>query len=813
MPSTPITFTLPAAPPPVETDFLNLGQHQRPGRALQVNSRYLTLDGQPWMPVMGEFHYSRCPRAEWLTELRKLAAGGVQVVASYVIWNHHEAEPGQFSWDGQRDLRAFIDLAAQCGLLVYLRPGPWSHAEVRLGGFPHWLPGTGPLRCNDPVYLGHVTRWFGAIGEQVAGRLWAEGGPVIGVQLENEYGLTGPGCGAEHIAELKRIALASGLRVPLYTVTGWPTLDIPAREVLPVSGAYADGFWMGARTALPPSGVFLFNTRRVIGEMGNVDGTPAAGHIDKTHYPFCLAEAGGGMHQAYHRRPVVSPEDVYATTLVQLGSGANLYGYYMYHGGANPVCATGPLNETQASGYPNDVPLWGYDFHAPLGQYGQVRAHWGRLRCLHQFMQAFGAGLAPTEAVLPEDAPLDPADLQRPRLALRGAGDSGFLFVNHHVRHHPLPAMHGLQVRLAGDQGTQTLPEAPFSLHPGSAFIWPVGQRLGAARLRHATVQPLTRWQDAQGRCTWVGFEVTGQPLELVFDAAGLRSLVAEAGRVQRLADRWVVQLPAGGSACSLWLVDEAGTAHHLLVLGEDEAARSLCLTLGGQPRLAIASHPLVQAGDDALQLHRPAHEAATLQIHPAAGLGGTHTADGRWACWQWDATAPAAPQVQATPLRPAGAPPALQWGPHVPWREGPVPLVPDEAAHAAAATWSLQLPAGLQPADGRLLLALDYVGDIARLHADGVLVDDHFFDGDTWWLGLDRFARPDGRWPAFSLSVLPLAEDLPVFLEDAAWQQRRAQATGAALRGLRAALWQTLDLQPLAPAPETAPAAAAATA
>ena len=80
--------------------------------------------------------------------------------------------------------------------------------------------------------------------------------------------------------------------------------------------------------------------------MGNVGGTPPEGRIDAAHYPFFLAEAGGGMHVSYHRRPVLSTDDVAACALVQVGSGANLYGYYMYHGGTNPARG---LEETQAT--------------------------------------------------------------------------------------------------------------------------------------------------------------------------------------------------------------------------------------------------------------------------------------------------------------------------------------------------------------------------------------------------------------------------------------------------------------------------------
>lgn len=780
-----VPITVPSTVPVPETGFLNLGHHPHPTRALTVNSRYLSLDGRPWMPVMGEFHYSRYPQDEWAGELAKLKAGGVDIVASYVIWNHHEPFQGEWRWDGRRDLARFIDLAAQAGLLVYLRPGPWVHAEVRLGGFPDWLAATCEPRSNDPAYLAHVRRLYGQIGQQAKGRLWCDGGPVIGLQLENEYGATGPGRGAEHIAELKRLAIEAGLTVPVYTVTGWPTLDIPPREVLPVSGAYADGFWQGSREALPPSGVFLFNTRRVIGEMGNVDGTPAAGLIDTAHYPFCLAEAGGGMAQSYHRRPVVTADDVYATTLVQLGSGANLYGYYMYHGGTNPVCATGPLNETQASGYPNDVPQWGYDFQAPLGQYGQVRPSWGRLRLLHQFMRDFGDTLAPREAVLPEAGPFDPSDRERPRVALRASGTSvsdveGFVFVNHHVRHHPLPAREGVAIALnTADGGSLRLPsEGGVALRPGAAFIWPVGQRLGAARLRQATVQPMARWTQDGGGIVWTGFSLDGLPAELVFDAAGIASIEVRGGRVERRGDAWHVRLDARDLPRLITLRDVDGIDHRVLVLSERAAAMTAKVRIDGRDRLMWASHPATADEKGVVTMDRPAAEEGWLRLFPADGLAGEHEeAAVTWAAWTWRAEAPLDRALDVRVAQAAGEPPAIQWGPHVPWRDGPVPLVPDESAHAADARWTLTPSASLP--DGRLWLTLELLGDVARLRVDGEVVDDRFCDGSPWTIALDRFRRADGGWPPIELAVLPIAADLPVFLEPEA----RALGGGAALR------------------------------
>src|SRR5215469_18072488 len=158
------------------------------GHTIGMNSRYLIRDGKPWLPVMGEFHYSRVPATEWEQEVLKMKAAGVSIISTYVIWIHHEEIQGQFDWTGSRNLRAFVEICAKHGLYVYVRIGPWAHGEARNGGFPDWLlKATQNTRQNDPVYLFYVKPYYEQIAAQLRGLLWKDGGPVIGIQLENEY--------------------------------------------------------------------------------------------------------------------------------------------------------------------------------------------------------------------------------------------------------------------------------------------------------------------------------------------------------------------------------------------------------------------------------------------------------------------------------------------------------------------------------------------------------------------------------------------------------------------------------------------------
>ena len=393
---------------------LPMGGTNPQGIEITANQRYLTLAGQPWIPVMGEFHFSRYPRERWEEELLKMKAGGITVVATYIFWIHIEEIEGQFDWDGSRDLRAFIELCARHGLYAYPRIGPWAHGECRNGGFPDWLvKACGPeLRTNSPRYLAYVHRFYREISQQLQGLLWKDGGPVIGIQIENELLNNGA-----HIRTLLHKARDLGLDVPIYTMTGWGPAEVPpGDEIIPVFGGYPDAFWdrQTAGWSRDSRKHYFYSNLRDDNTIGaDLNKKSAAGDLSHLeHFPFGTCETGGGMQVAYHRRPVIQAEDVAALAAVKVGSGSNLQGYYMYHGGANPEGKLSTLQESQATGYWNDLPVINYDFQAPLGQYGQVRSSYHALRLLHSFLNDFGARLAPLPMTSPHP---DTRQTGRPR--------------------------------------------------------------------------------------------------------------------------------------------------------------------------------------------------------------------------------------------------------------------------------------------------------------------------------------------------------------------------------------------------------------
>jgi beta-galactosidase len=504
----PMNLTV-ATPPPPPTVAFNMGTARAPdGSTLTLDSRSLFLNGRRWTPVMGEFHYARYPAAAWRGELAKMKAGGIDIVATYVFWIHHEETEGAWNWSGDRNLRDFITAAADAGLKVIVRCGPWCHGEVRNGGLPDWIVARPGVRTDDPAYMASTRKLYTQIATQAAGLLWKDGGPVIGIQLENEYG--GP---ASHLLTLKRLAVELGLDVPLYTRTGWPELQtpMPFGEILPLYGVYAEGFWDRELTPMPGTywAGFHFSTLRADANIANeaLGRRDVQDEADTARYPFLTCEIGGGMMSSYHRRILVDPRDIEAVTLVKLGSGSNSPGYYMYHGGTNPEGKLTSLMESQDSAFTNwnDLPHKNYDFQAPLGAAGQVRPHYHLLRRLHRFLHAFGEKLAGMDTFLPERRPAGKDDVTTLRWSARSDGRRGFVFVNNHERGRTLPDKTSVQFAITLADGSALIfPSEPVNVPSGRRFIWPFNLDLGhGVTLAWATAQPITLRDEGPERTVW----------------------------------------------------------------------------------------------------------------------------------------------------------------------------------------------------------------------------------------------------------------------------------------------------------------------
>lgn len=791
-----IDASSPVAKP--ESGYFHMGASVAPnGERLEINSQYLTRNGMPWLPVMGEFHFTRSPAASWEAELYKMKSAGVNAVATYIIWNHHEEQEGQFNWHGNRDLRRFVQLCRKVGLDVVLRVGPWSHAEVRYGGIPDWMVDSMPTRGNDPQYLRYVERLYGQIAAQVHGQLWKQGGPIIGIQLENEYNLSGAGQGAAHIQTLKMLALKAGLDVPLYTVTGWDGTVYPSGEVTPVFGGYPDEPWGTSTTELPPKETYAFRFgSRVSGDLGaqTVAAAPGTAETDADHTPFLGAEYGAGLPAMYRRRTVVSPDDIASMLPVQLGSGVNLLGYYMFHGGRNPVGGT-TLEESTLSGGYNDTPKRSYDFQAPLGPDGQQRPVLARLKPFHYFLNDFGDRLAPMAVRRPEHVPTDPADLDTPRWSVRSQGDSGFLFFNNHVRQYAMAARKGVRfsIKLPGE--TLVFPSQPFDVPEDGYFIWPFNFDLEGTRLRYATAQPVARLDAGKDGVVFVFAASAGIPVEFGFTADVASVLSAPAARIEHTgSDLRVAHIQPGMSAALTIKRPQARTVT-VLVLSPEQARQLSIGQMGGQRRLVLSEQE-TYFSNGTLELRSAGSAKFRAAIYPqlkrqpqSTSALKTISTDG---VFQVIEAERAERHVDATlsMLRPAQAVPAVQRG-----GLAQAALQPTPESFRSAAAWQISVPRAQLKGLDEAYLQIDFVGDIGRLFAGTRMLDDWYYSGYQWQVGLKQFESLLNQ--PLTLTVLPLRADAPIYIPKESRPDFGGQAQLAALRNVAVVPVYRLGLKP----------------
>ena len=203
---------------------------------------HFALDGKPFQVISGEMHYPRIPRAYWRQELRLAKAMGLNTITTYTFWNLHEPQPGVFDFSGQNDVAEFIREAQQEGLYVLLRSGPYICAEWEWGGYPAWLLRNKNIvvRSTDPAYMKAARDYLKRLGQELAPLQIGNGGPIIGVQVENEYGSFGSD--HEYMKAVKQQLLDAGFtKAMLYTADGADVLDKGSLPELPAAINFGTG--------------------------------------------------------------------------------------------------------------------------------------------------------------------------------------------------------------------------------------------------------------------------------------------------------------------------------------------------------------------------------------------------------------------------------------------------------------------------------------------------------------------------------------------------------------------------------------------
>ncbi|KAL6086492.1 hypothetical protein STEG23_002977 [Scotinomys teguina] len=304
------------------------------------HDRFL-LNGVPFRYISGSLHYFRVPPVLWADRLLKMRMSGLNAIQFYVPWNYHEPEPGVYNFNGSRDLIAFLNEAARANLLVILRPGPYICAEWEMGGLPSWLlrkPNI-HLRSSDPAFLAAVDSWFKVLLPKIYPFLYHNGGNIISIQVENEYG-SYKACDFKymrHLAGLFRALL--GDEILLFTTDGPQGLQCGS-----LPGLYTTIDFGPADNMTK-----LFSLLRKYEPHGPL--------VNSEYYTGWLDYWG----QNHSTRPSVTIAQG-LEKMLELGASVNMY---MFHGGTN----FGYWNGADEKG--RFLPITtSYDYDAPISEAG-----------------------------------------------------------------------------------------------------------------------------------------------------------------------------------------------------------------------------------------------------------------------------------------------------------------------------------------------------------------------------------------------------------------------------------------------------------
>jgi beta-galactosidase len=349
-------------------------QHPQPApRTFAVQDGKFLLNGKPFQIISGEMHYARIPRAYWRERLEMARSMGLNTITTYAFWNVHEARPGVFDFSGNNDIGEFIREAQQLGLFVILRPGPYSCAEWDFGGFPAWLlkDHSVVVRSTDPKFLQPAARWIKRLGRELAPLQVGNGGPILLVQVENEYGSFGKD--HAYMEQIRQMLVDAGFtKCVLYTADGADEVADGSLPDLPV------GINFGG--AEPGAAQKEFAILKKIRPNG----------------PFFNSEFWDGWFDHWggkHGTTNAANEAANLEWMLRQGYSVSLY---MFHGGTS----FGWMNGANSDGKNYEPDVSSYDYNAPLDESGRPTSKYFAFRLLI----ARATGKPPASAPVPEPA-------------------------------------------------------------------------------------------------------------------------------------------------------------------------------------------------------------------------------------------------------------------------------------------------------------------------------------------------------------------------------------------------------------------------
>lgn len=706
------------------------------GVAITMNNYFLIKDGKPWLPVMGEIHYARYTDALWDDAIKKMKSGGLDVVATYCFWIHHEEIEGQFDFTGRRDLRRFVEICKENHLYVLLRIGPFCNGEVRNGGIPDWIRQKSiKSRTNDPVYLQYVRTLYQQYFNQVKGLLYKDGGPIIGIQLDNELN------NADHVRELKRIAREIGFDVPIYTVTGWNNVVIPEKEVLPVQAGYPDDFWSGGVKRNVPNPQYLFMAGIPINTGVGTDVLPVLETYGRrtynpSDYPWMLAELGLGMQWTRQRRPVIDDLDAGALMLVKLAGGANCIGYYMYLGGSNPDGKLTPL------GAGRGMSLVSYDYQGAISEFGELPRKYHVLKLAHYFIQDFGATLAPMIPSMPLKVPSGVEDVNTFRCMVRAEKNSGFLFFNNYQRYVENTDLENIQVEVKLEDATVTIPSKPITIPKNAFGIWPIHLDMNGITLEYATAQLFARIPGSDAD-TYFFFAHEGITPEFSFKTQTVAGINAGKNQVSKNSGQTLVIVSNPGMANTTVIKPHSGRKIRICVLPYELALRTTRIEFRGEPRLVVTDGANVIANQGALDI---------LSSGPSSGC-------------LWMFPSPATLETAGKTLKGSdeGIFRKFSWS----VQQKDISVVLNQVVKEETSRYELSIPANALDDVYDVQLDIDHTCDYLTAKLDNHLIGDWYYIGMHYRPSILHWGRQVlGKTLSFELT--PLTAQTPCFIEEA---------------------------------------------
>ncbi|MCD7806565.1 MAG: beta-galactosidase [Lachnospiraceae bacterium] len=734
---------------PLGEDFKGRNKN---GEELSFSNYYMQKNGVPFFGVSGEFHFSRMSQARWEDELIKMKMGGVNVVSTYVFWIHHEEEEGHFDFEGRRNLRRFVQLCQKHGLYVILRVGPFDHGEVRNGGIPDWMYGKPfEVRKLNDGFLACTKRLYTRIGQEVSGLFFQDNGPIIGVQIDNEYmhssapweittGISNEWIfagdeGEEYMLRLKALAAECGLNPVFYTCTGWGGAVTPA-SMMPLWGGYAYRPWIfySHKGEHPVTEEYLYQDFHNNEAVCTNDFQPAYRPEEK---PYACCEMGGGMTCCYYYRFQYPYKSVDAMANIKIGSGCNFLGYYMFQGGSNPVGKYGIyMNEAQ-------VPKISYDYQAALGEFGQVRESYRRLKSIHYFTKAFGDRLCQMGTVLPRGASeMDPGDRETLRYAVRTDGERGFVFVNNFQDHLQMPDREQECVELLMKNEKIAF---DFGIAGEENAILPFHFDMDGIDLVSAAAQPVTVL-NTEGERTFVFMAPEGMQSWFCFEAGAFdvgKEEESVPGSEETGKERFY--LPQTDLFC--FRVKKGKGSVRILVISRELANQMYVV---GKDGLVFTTEALLE-DENGLRLETVS-SSSQVYTFPETGV------------------LKASERIHKIEEHPY----ASVLGCYLVLTQEKV--ITPRVAQVGEGRYTISLPKGFLEGLKDVRLQLSYSGDIGHAFINGRLINDHFANGAVWEIGLKDFEKELAD-NCVTVYITPFREGVNVNV-DSAMAARREEVT-----------------------------------